>query len=368
MKIGINALSIEEGMTGIGNYTKDLVNALAEYGEQHSYCILSKKKIMNRRKENWEEWIIERMDRVWEELHIPYELSARGMDMYHTPLFACPIVDEIPCLITIHDVIPEKKPELCGKVFLDFYHARIEASLRAAVKVITVSEFSKKEIMETLGVASEKIEVIYQGIGEEFCIERAEHDEEIKRRLKLPDKYILYVGMVEERKNIKKLIEAFGKIEKELSGISLVIAGRKDDSLYTLQEEIEKAKLQGKVVETGYVREEDLPGLYRGAEIFAFPSLYEGFGRPILEAMASGVPVVTSNTTSLAEIAEDAAILVNPMQTESIAEGLLLAYKDKEERKKLREKGIKRAKEFTKKKFGESLMKFYGKMEESIVR
>ena len=93
MKIGINALAISEGMTGIGNYTKDLVNALAEYGEQHSYCILSKKKIKKEKKENWEELLIERIDRLWEELHIPYELSARGVDIYHTPLFACPIME-----------------------------------------------------------------------------------------------------------------------------------------------------------------------------------------------------------------------------------------------------------------------------------
>lgn len=368
MKIGINALAISEGMTGIGNYTKDLVNALAEYGEQHSYCILSKKKIKKEKKENWEELLIERIDRLWEELHIPYELSARGVDIYHTPLFACPIVDEIPCVITIHDVIPEKKPGLCGKAFLDFYHARIKASLRASVKIITASEFSKKEIIETLGVASEKIEVIYQGIGEEFRTVRNDDDEGIKTRLKLPDKYILYVGMLEEKKNIKRLIEAFGKIEKGLFGISLVIAGRKDNPLYSLKEEIEKRNLKERVVETGYIKQEDLPGLYRGAELFAFPSLYEGFGRPILEAMASGIPVVTSNTTALAEIAEDAAILVNPMEAESIAAGLSLAYKDKEKRKNLRERGIKRAKDFTNRKFGERLMKFYGKMEESISR
>ena len=369
MKIGINGLAIGKGMTGIGSYTLDIVNSLEEFGAEHSYCVIAGKGMLERLdKKNWKLLVAERADRWWEELHLPGELACQGVDLYHSPLFTCPIVDEIPSVITIHDMIPEKRPDLCSESFLSFYKTRVYPSLRAAVKVVTTSEFSKREIIESLKVESEKIHVIYQGISPDFNPAQGKKATELKQRLKLPEKYILYVGICDERKNLRRLVSAFGRIAKEISDVFLVIAGRKDDGAYSLADDIESLGMRSRIVETGYVAQEDLPVLYAGAEVFAFPSLYEGFGRPVVEAMACGVPVVTSQSSSLPEIAEEAALLVDPMEVDSIAQGLINVCKDKGLRKKMREDGIKRAENFTYRKFGERLLEFYKQMDDFIKR
>ena len=366
MRICINAMPVGPGMTGIGSYTADLVASTIQYGGPHSYVYLTNggsPKLPLDGRLNLQQWLVEVKHPLWEQLHLPTELSDRGVDLYHSTLFTCPIVRQVPSIITLHDMIPETHPELCSQGYLSFYKARIGPSLRAAERVVTTSEFAKREIMKHLKVPSEKVHVIYQGIGKEFSPESRSRLPEVRKKYQLPERYALFVGMLDTRKNVGRLILAFGQAAKEIADLHLVIVGRKDDPSFSLEEPIRNCGAPGRIIQPGYVASEDLPALYAGAEVFVFPSLSEGFGRPVVEAMASGVPVVTSERSSLPEISGDAALLVDPADTGAIADGVLRLCKDAELRKRFVERGLKRAAEFTQEQFGRRLVEFYNSIE-----
>jgi glycosyltransferase involved in cell wall biosynthesis len=353
-------------MTGIGSYTADLVASTIQYGGPHSYVYLtngSGPKLPLEGRPNLQQWRVEVKHPLWEQLHLPTELSDRGVDVYHSPLFTCPIVKQVPSVITLHDAIPETHPELCSQEFLSFYRARIGPSVRAAERIVTTSQFAKGEILKHLKAPSEKVDVIYQGIGGGFAPKSRARLPELREKLHLPERYALFVGMLDARKNVARLILAFGLAAKDVADLYLVIVGRKDDPSFSLEEPMRHCGVAERIIQLGYVASEDLPGLYAGAEVFVFPSLSEGFGRPVVEAMASGAPVVTSDRSSLPEIAGDAALLVDPTDTSAMADGILRVCKDAELRKRCVEKGLARAAEFTDEKFGGRLVEFYNSIE-----
>ena len=183
------------------------------------------------------------------------------------------------------------------------------------------------------------------------------------KKFGLPERYMLYVGIIDNRKNVERFILAFSQFAKKDPDIYLVIAGRTDDPDYSLEEILEKSGCKNRILQIGFVPDEDLPNLYAGAELFGFVSLYEGFGRPVIEAMACGTPVVISDVTSLPEIAGEAAILVDPYDTESVAQGIEIGIKDKELRNKLVDAGIKRAARFSNKNFAKGMIDFYTEVE-----
>jgi glycosyltransferase involved in cell wall biosynthesis len=286
------------------------------------------------------------------------------VDLYHSPLFTCPIVREVPSVITIHDVIPESRPDLWSQAFLDLYRSCIGPAIRAAEWVVTTSEFSKRETVERLGVPAERVRVVYQGISEDwFSGAHRGRAAVLRERLGLPERYILYVGMLDRRKNVERLILAFGRRAKDLPGVHLVIVGRKDEAGYSVEPAIGACGAGERVRQLGYVPDEDLPALVAGARAFAFVSLYEGFGRPVVEAMACGVPVLASSASSLPEIAGDAAYLADPEDVDAIAEGLERICSDDNLRARLKERGSVRAREFTHRRFGERLVEFYDRVE-----
>lgn len=353
-------------MTGIGSYTADLVASTIQHGGPHSYVYLtngSGARLPLEGRPNLQQWLVEIRHPLWEHLHLPTELSDRGVDLYHSPLFTCPIVRHARSVITLHDAIPETNPDLCSQEFLSFYRARIGPSVRAAERIITTSEFAKREIIKHLKAPSEKVDVIYQGIGGGFSPESRSRLPELRGKLHLPERYALFVGMLDARKNVARLIQAFGLAASEIADLYLVIVGRKDDPSFSLEEPIRNCGVPERIIQLGYVSSEDLPGLYAGAEVFAFPSLSEGFGRPVVEAMASGAPAMTSDRSSLPEISGDAALLVDPTDTSAMADGILRLCKDAELRKRCVERGLARAAEFTHEKFGRRLVEFYNSIE-----
>jgi glycosyltransferase involved in cell wall biosynthesis len=366
VKVAINALPAAPGMTGIGGYAQDLVRSTIACGRPHEYLYLTGPRagaLPLAGREDLRQAVVNPSSPLWEHLHLPALLASHGVDLYHSPLFTCPIVDEVPSVITIHDLIPETHPHLCSPKFLEFYRAAIGPSLRAAARIVTTSESAKKDIVARLGVASDRVEAIYQGISPEYSPGKIADSPRLRARWKLPGRYLLYVGMVEPPKPPPRLVAAFGEAAPRLPGVGLVIAGRKDDPAYSLRDEIGASGAADRIVELGYVPAEDLTGLYAGAHAFVFPSLCEGFGRPVVEAMASGVPVVASNATSLPEIAGDAALLVPPEDVDALAEALLRVCGDEAWRRESARRGLARAQEFTWAKFGERLARFYSSLE-----
>jgi glycosyltransferase involved in cell wall biosynthesis len=253
-------------------------------------------------------------------------------------------------IVTIHDVIPLVLPwafPIRHRFVLGMAFTRIR---RQADMVIVPSSAAAEDVVHFLGVERERIRVIPMGCEARFQpSEEATQTAALRRRYDLPERYILFVGTLEPRKNVKTLLQAFAQViaETPRNDLKLVIAGGKGWGGEDYMAMVEALKLHNHVRFTGFVDDDHLPDLYRGALLFVYPSLYEGFGLPVLEAMACGTPVITSNRTSLPEVAGDAALLVDPIQPEALAAAMSSIMNDAELRQALRAKGLARAHAFT---------------------
>ena len=218
---------------------------------------------------------------------------------------------------------------------------------KKAERIIAVSSSTKKDIMKLLNISSEKIRVIYLGIGSLYHPLEKKEVEDFRRKEEIFGSFILYVGTLKKRKNVLNIIRAYKKIKEKGIKEKLVIVGNKSGEYQNIYKAVKRSKLEKDVFFSGYVDEALLPFYYNSAFLFIYPSLYEGFGLPILEAMASGTPVITSNVSSLPEVVGDAAILVNPNNIEEMAEMMQKVLTNQKLREKMREKGLKRAKLFS---------------------
>jgi glycosyltransferase involved in cell wall biosynthesis len=234
---------------------------------------------------------------------------------------------------------------------LAYGYARSSISLaaRCATRIMTVSESSKRDILRFVDVDPDKISVIYNAYDERFAVEPQEEDVvRVRERYQLHDEFVLYAGNVKPHKNLERLIEAFQLVRKcGLDHLKLVLIGDEISKYAALRRAVHQHQLHKYVRFLGYLPEETLAVMYRLAGVFVFPSLYEGFGLPPLEAMASGTPVVTSNVSSLPEVAGDAAILVDPYDPHAIADGIYQVLSDEALRRDLRGKGLLRARQFS---------------------
>lgn len=304
--------------------------------------------------------------RIWSYVPIKHNwLFNDKSDIYHFFNFIVPPRIKGKVITTIHDMTYELYPETMDKRNLKRIKNDIQYSVNRADKIITVSESSKKDIINFLSVDESKIEVIYNGVEYDRFNKSYSEDEKSKIRVKytLPENYILYMGTLEPRKNIESIIEAFSLFKKENTpsskNIKLVIAGKKGwlfESIFNL---VHKLNIKDDVIFTDYIAENDKSIIYNMASLFIFPSLYEGFGIPVLEAMASSVPVITSSVSSLPEVAGDAAILVAPKDIQSIAKYIGEILGNEELNKNLVEKGHKQAKKFTWESSAEKLVNIY---------
>jgi glycosyltransferase involved in cell wall biosynthesis len=253
-------------------------------------------------------------------------------------------------VVTIHDCIHLMFPEyLPGRLALTYARASITLASRRATRVLTVSESSKRDILRFVDVPAEKIDVIYNAYDERFGIEPREEDViRVRERYQLHDEFVLYAGNVKPHKNLERLIEAFNIVRRRgLDHLKLVLIGDEISKYAALRRAVHKHQLHKYVRFLGYLPEETLAVMYRLAGVFVFPSLYEGFGLPPLEAMASGTPVVTSNVSSLPEVAGNAAVLVDPYDPDAIADGIAQVLCDETLRHDLRAKGLARARQFS---------------------
>lgn len=294
--------------------------------------------------------------RIWEQIVLPRMLE-KG-DVLWTPAGLGPLYGVRRHLLTIHDISVIEHPEWFSKNYARFYKFLQPIAIRDATRIITVSQYSSSRLQECLNVPASKIDLSLNAADEIFTSHPNSKDIDVILKYKLPAKYLLAVGSLEPRKNLIRLIEAYQSIRSEIPDVSLVLVGEAR-SIYG--DSNLNPSIYANVIFTGYVPSEHLPALYRGAVAFAYPSIYEGFGIPPLEAMACGLPVLTSNTTSLPEVVGDAALLVNPESVKEIANGLLRLVCDDELREELKLKGLERAKLFSWKNTTQAVLNALGK-------
>ncbi len=265
---------------------------------------------------------------VAEQLRLPFLVPA--CDVFWSPHYNIPLfpIRAKRHLVTIPDVYHLAYYETLSTAQKIYARIVTNSAVYKADRISTISLYSKKEIQRFTGVASSKIEVIYLGIDNSMFhpITNTNVRNQVKSDYNLPDQFILFVGNVKPNKNLQRLVEGFAKLLKELPDIKLVITGKQEGFITgdpTLFARIKTDKeLDDRIIFTGYVESDDLPVLYSLAKLFAFPSIYEGFGFPPLEAMACGCPVVASNATSIPEVCGDAALYVDPLSPDDIARGI----------------------------------------------
>jgi len=280
---------------------------------------------------------------LWEQLVLPY--YAKGKLLF-SPASTGPLLVSRQ-VVTIHDVAFADRPEGFNPKFRAFYQFLVPRLAQRVRAVITVSAFSRERLIEWARIPPSHVHAIHLGVDQRFSPRQVDCIERARNALQIPSPYyILSLGSIEPRKNLPRLLAAWEKIQQELPReVWLVVAGGKGKS--TVFNNVEIQKLPPRVYLTGRVADELLPALYSGALAFVYPSLYEGFGLPPLEAMACGTPVLTSNVTAMPEVVGDAGLLVDPYDVEAIAHGIRRLVEDSALREELKRKGLERAKQFT---------------------
>jgi glycosyltransferase involved in cell wall biosynthesis len=266
---------------------------------------------------------------------------------------------EVPTVLTVHDLIFRYHPAHHKPLNRWYLNLTMPLYCRRASRIIAISEQTRRDLIAAYGLPPEKITVIYEAADPRFRPQSAESVAAVRARYGLPNRYLLFVGTIEPRKNLTTLLEAFSGIRNREPRTKLVIVGRKGWLYEGFFRRLRALGLEGEVLFTGFVPDEDLPALYSAADLFVFPSLYEGFGLPPLEAMACGTPVVCSNTSSLPEIVGEAALTFDPLDAEEMSATIEEALDDAALREEMREKGLRQAAKFSWEKTAQETFQVY---------
>ena len=303
---------------------------------------------------------------LWQRLRLPLpvELVTGRVDLVHSPDFVLPPVAHAKTVLTIHDLSFMRYPECSSPPLLKYLLDAVPRSVARADCLLADSESTRQDLIELMHVPPERVFVVYAGVEDRFwATADTEQEAQTPARYGLDRPYILSVGTLQPRKNYPRLIRAYAQLRLEHHiPHQLVISGGRGWLYEEIDATIRELGLMDQVRLMGFVGDDDLPALYRGASVFAFPSLYEGFGIPMLEAMCCGTPVVTSTASSLPEVAGDAALTVNPHDVAAIAEALWRALDDETLRNELRQRGYERARCFTWAGAAQSLRDVYAKV------
>jgi glycosyltransferase involved in cell wall biosynthesis len=368
--IAIDAHSVGTGLAGNETYAVNLVEALAEIDRENEYTVyVTKAEAVLRFEGRWPNVRVRRTLPHTPLVRIPLTLSAelrrRPVDLLHVQYTAPPLAP-CPVVATIHDLSFEHLPEtfkLRSRVQL---RLTVRATARRAAHVIAPSEFTRRDLIETYKLDPARVTTIPLAVSTLFRpVEDAGEVERVRRRYGIEGEYVLAVGSIQPRKNLERLVRAYSSLRAERGRSNLpqlVLVGKKAWLYGRTLKAVEEEGLAGSVVLTGYVSEGDLPALYTGALCFAYPSYFEGFGLPPLEAMSCGVPVLTGNLTSLPEVVGDAGLTVDPFDTEAIALALGRLIDDAALRASLRERGLRRARGFNWRATARMTLQTYGRV------
>jgi glycosyltransferase involved in cell wall biosynthesis len=357
VRIALDCRCVFKGMGGIGRYTWSLLNEYTSLDLENDYvCYFTRLeppaplRLSSRfRVRVFEAGMI---DERFDNLVLPSALEEDQIDLYHNPTFAVPVVrTRARTVATVHDAVFRRHPNLVEPGLRNYLDHATRRAEKHADHLITVSEFSKREIKSLYQVSEERITAIPNGVRLPNSEKSDSKDAEsvLQGRGLSPAGYILYVGSIEPKKNIDLLLQAFKEVllRGERKGVRLALAGSRGAGQYSIEERIADLGLCENVVVLGYVSEEFLETLYREALAFVYPSLYEGFGLPPLEAMARGVPTIVSDSSSLPEVVGDAGIVVDPKSPALFAQAILDLLKSPTLRQELSKKGAERSHLFT---------------------
>jgi len=284
----------------------------------------------------------------WEQVVQPFALQKERVDLLHALAFVTPLLSPCPSVVTIHDLSFLLYPEGFKRSKRFYLGLFTRLSARRARRIIAVSKSTKRDVVRLLGVSPGKVEVVYSGIVEAFRPLAEDRVTAFRSKRGLPERFILFVGTIEPRKNVTRLIEAFATLRPcDPAPWKLVIGGAKGWFYEDVFARVGQLGLEGQVMFPGYIPVSELPLWYNAAELFVYPSLYEGFGLPLLEAMACGTPVVAANTSSLPEVVGQAGLTVDPLDVEGLAEAMRRALDDEALRQEMRERGLQRARGFS---------------------
>ena len=302
----------------------------------------------------------------WEQVLLPIYAKKYGVEILHCTSNTAPLFLSIPLILTLHDVIFMEKS--VGKntssnyqKFGNLYRKWIVPKIvRKCKKIVTISEVEKKNIIDTLHLNDSSISVVHNGVNGRFGLKPSSIIvEEVKESLQLPDDFFLFLGNVEPRKNVNNTVKAFVAFAEKNSKVKLVITGLKASFIENILSEINKTDYLSRIIITGFVSESVLLTLYSEAKVFLYPSLREGFGLPILEAMAFGTPVITSNISAMPEVAGDAAFYTNPYSVEEITKTMTIAYENQPLREQKIALGYTRPMVFTWQKTAQKMLEIY---------
>ena len=367
MKIGVDARPLSYQLTGIGVYLTRLLDEFQEIDDRNDYYLISNgaidyvlknprwSKIAGRLRQKL-------LSTLWMQVNVPPLAAKLHFDLFwasrhHLPLLLSP---GIKTVVTVHDVVNRRCPGTMALPNLLVERLLMKLSIKRSTEVIADSRSTAEDVRRQFGIRNEKLNTIH--LGTPLIPESLKQDQD--QVSSVPRSYFLFVGTLDPRKNFERLFKAFASLEPLSRGLHLVIVGGEGWKNKKFLKMVRMHPLKIHIHMTGYLPRDQLASYYKNAICLMFPSLYEGFGLPILEAMSCGTPVITSNTSSIPEVAGDAALLVNPYDIRAIADAMNNLVSDKQLRERLINRGFERAKQFSWKRCAEETLRVFNRVGE----
>lgn len=365
MRIGIDYTAAVRQSAGIGRYTRNLIRALAELDTENRYTLFvaggwRDGDGLGPWPSNFRVRSVPLSDRwmhiLWQRLRLPIQIQAvtGPLDLFHSPDFVLPPVGRTPAILTVHDLSFLRVPECYVPAFRKYLEGAVSRSVRRAEIILADSESTRRDLLELLAVEPSRVAVLYPGVELRFrAVRDAELLDRVRMRYGLPGLFVLGLSTLQPRKNFRGLVEGFCRLVRERSSpdefkdLQLVIVGEKGWMYEDTYAAVAQDGLEDRVHFAGFVEDVDLPAVYSLAAAFAFPTFYEGFGLPALEAMACGTPVVAADNSSLPEVVGDAGLLVDAGDPDALAGALAQLLTDEGLRANLRTAGPRQARLFT---------------------
>jgi glycosyltransferase involved in cell wall biosynthesis len=368
MRFGLDGTPVWGPPVGQYTYMASLINSLVELETDHEFVVYCRREIPEefnaiRNKASFHVCGFKNR-KFCEQLSIPFYANRDGLDLLHT-CWCRPYLYRGRNVFNIMGLEWRTHPgvALHSRVNNWYYKTTIESTCRKADRLIAISDFMRRTFVERMEIPEENISVVYLGVDLDmyYQVREQERLDAVREKYQLPERFMLFVGALLANKNLERVVRAFHALKKEsrFKDLGFVVAGGKAWNSSPIYELVKELGLAEDVIFTGFIPQEDKLALYNLAEVYAFPSLVEGFGLPVLEAMACGTAVVTSNVTAMPEVAGDAAALVDPLNQEQLTEALRNVLADDTLRQDLVEKGLKRVHEFTWEKTARNMLKVY---------